>query len=152
MTAHLRISLALAFTLCAFPASATADPYWYAYEGNDFPENEGWDRYVTDPPAVRWLEDGSLHMDTRADTHTTESYAISFDGNLDPEPGETFVLSWRLKVEDSHLRDSGVVVRSDDHWAVTFLFDENTLSSLYEPTVYVDLEPYVYNEFELRSQ
>ena len=52
---------------------AGAEPYWIAYEGNDFPENEGWERYVTGPPAVRWLEDGSLFVDSRADTHTADN-------------------------------------------------------------------------------
>jgi hypothetical protein len=136
---------------CILAASATAEPYWIAYEGNDFPENEGWERYVTDPPAVRWLEDGSFYMDTRADPQTTDSYASSYDGGFDPGPGETFVLRWGLTVMDSQRLGSSVEFTSDDLWAVHFDFDEDTLVSLYEPTVYVDIEPHVHHEYELRT-
>lgn len=131
---------------------AQAEQYWIAYEGNDFPENEGWVRYASDPPAERWLEDGSFFIDSRADVDITDSYAIPFaDGNLNPEPGEVFVMSWALLVEESHLWDPGVSVRSDDQWAVIFLFDEGSLLSVYEPEVYVEFEPGVFHEFELRS-
>jgi len=58
---------------------------------------------------------------------------------------------WGLTVEDSHRWDSGVGVTSDDRWAVSFTFDENSLVSTYEPTVYVEFEPGVFHRFELRS-
>ena len=146
-----RLMIVCVTALGMLVTTAGAEPYWIAYEGNDFPENEGWERYITDPPAERWLENGSFFMDSRADPHTTDSYGISFEEGLDPESGEIFVSNWGLRIEDDHLSGSGIAISSDDHWAVSFLFDEDTLMSVYEPNVYVELEPAVNHEYELRS-
>jgi hypothetical protein len=144
------ISLAASMLLATAPV--WAEPYWYAYEGNDFPEDEGWVRYASDPPAERWLEDGSLFIDSRADVDITDSYGIIFaDGGLNPEPAEVFLMSWALLVEESHLWDPGISVRSDDQWDVILLFDEGSLLSVYEPDIYVEFEPGGLHEFELRS-
>ena len=152
MTTRSQISLALISTLCAFTASATAEPYWITYEGNDFPENEGWQRHTTEPPVQRWLEDGSFFIDSRGILASVDNYTIYFDEGLDPEPGETFIMNWRLNVHEADpWEDPGVYVKSDDLWSLAFLFDEDTLRSFYEPNVYVELEPYVYHEFELHS-
>ena len=132
--------------------SAWAEQYWIAYEGNDFPENEGWVRHVSDPPAQRWLEGGSLFIDSRAGVHTVDNYSIYFDGGLDPEPGETFIMRWRLLVHEAFpWEDPGVYVISDELWTVTFIFDEGSLLSVYEPNVSAKFEPGVFHEFELRS-
>ncbi len=153
MTTRSQISLVSISALCAFTASATAEPYWYAYEGNDFPENEAWERHTTDPPVQRWLEDGSFFIDSRGIVGSNDNYTIYFDEGLDPEPGETFIMSWRLNVHEAvpNREDPGVYVISDDLWTVTFLFDEDSLQSFYEPTVDVELEPHVYHEYEMRS-
>ena len=132
-------------------STAGADPYWYAYEGNDFPENEGWERYSSDPPAERWLEDGALFIDSRGIVGSTENYTVYFDSGVDPGPDETFVMSWGLTVEETTHSDPGVYVQSDDLWTVMFLFDEEYLMSFYEPSVYVEIEPAVYHEYEMRS-
>ena len=132
-------------------AIATADQYWIAYEGNDFPENEGWERYATDPSAQRWLEDGSLLIDSRADVDITEIYGMYPEGGLDPQVGETFVMAWRLNVRESHLWDAAVCVSSGELWSVHFIFDEQSLISLYESNVYVPFEPGVFHDLELRS-
>jgi hypothetical protein len=132
---------------------ARAEQFWITYEGNDFPENEGWTRHFTDPPPQRWLEDGNFFIDSRADPHTTDNYTVYFDeGGVDPEPGETFIMGWRLKVhEATPWEDPGVYVISDDLYSLAFLFAEEYLLSLYEPEVYVEFEPGVFHEFELRS-
>ena len=130
---------------------AGAEPYWYAYEGNDFPENEGWERWFSDPAPERWLEDGNLFIDSRGIVGSIDNYTMHFDGGVDPGPGETFIMSWGLTVEETTHWDPGVYVIADDSWSVSFLFDEESLISLYEPTVYVELEPAVFHEFEMRS-
>ena len=48
-----RSATILAVLLGVAAGAAWAEPYWIAYEGNDFPENEGWVRYATNPPAQR---------------------------------------------------------------------------------------------------
>jgi hypothetical protein len=144
------ISLAASVLLATAPA--WAELYWYAYEGNDFPENEGWERHTSGLPVQRWLEDGSFFIDSRGILTSGDNYTIYFDEGLDPEPGETFIMSWRLNVHEvARLQDPGVYVKSDDLWTVTFLFDEDTLRSFYEPNVSVELEPHVYHEYEMRS-
>ena len=65
MTARSQISPALISTLSTFTASATAEPYWTAYEGNNLPENEGWLRLISHGGAIRIIEDGALVLDSR---------------------------------------------------------------------------------------
>ena len=143
---------ALATSVLLATAPVWAEPYWYAYDADDdFPENEGWERWVSDPAPERWLEDGALFIDSRGLVGSTDDYGISFDSGVDPAPGETFIMSWRLMVEEVTHRDPGVYVHSDEAWSVAFIFDTESLSSFYEPTVYVDIEPYVYHEYEMRS-
>ena len=110
MTTRLRISLALAFALCAFTASATAEPYWIAYEGNDFPENEGWRRNINAAGgANRWIEDGALVIDSLHNAAIIDDYVI--DGISDPGPGELFVAEWRVLSEEMPLSiDAGVTI------------------------------------------
>ena len=129
-----------------------AEPYWVAYEGNDFPENEGWERASSNPPAERWLESGSLFIDSRADVVVYDNYTIYSDGNSDPSLGETFIMRWKLKVhEATPWDDPGVYVISDDHYAVMFVFGEGYVSSTYEANVSTEFEPGVFHEFEMRS-
>lgn len=45
----------------------------------------------------------------------------------------------------------GVYVLSDDSHAVGFVFDEDTLWSLYERNVSASFEPGIFHQFELRS-
>ena len=131
---------------------ARGEQYWIAYEGNDFPENEGWVRSTIATPPERWLEDGSLFIDSRADPHTTDNYTIYFDAGLDPEPGETFIMRWRLNVhEATPWDDPGVYVISDDHYAVMFVFAERYVLSTHEGNVFAYFEPGMFHEFELRS-
>jgi len=39
-----RMLMFLAAVSYATAGIATAEPYWITYEGNDLPENEGWNR------------------------------------------------------------------------------------------------------------
>ena len=55
----------LLFLAAAVAKPAMAVPYYYEYEGLDYPENEGWEHYASDPAPERWLEDGALYIDSR---------------------------------------------------------------------------------------
>jgi hypothetical protein len=141
---------------CAGLSAATAEEYWIAYEGNDFPENEGWTREYGDENghgqggAERWLEDGALVLDGRRHPAIYDGYVMSRP--IDPAPAEVFIMAWRLKVEEvSAYEDPTVVVFSDESWAVGFEFSETYLNSGFEPGVSVDFEPGVFHDFELRS-
>ncbi len=76
-----------------------ADQYWIAYEGNDFPENEGWTRSTYAGGAERWLEDGALVIDSISvgDPQATDTYR-QVDVRR-PEPGELFVAEWRMRLD-----------------------------------------------------
>ena len=147
-----RLLLGLTAALGLLVSSGRADEYWITYEGNDLPENEGWERHSSDPPAERWLEEGSLFIDSRADLHTTDNYTVYFDGGLDPEPGETFVMRWKLNVHEAGpWEDPGVYVISDELWAVLFVFAEGYVSSTHEANVSAEFEAGMFHEFEMRS-
>ena len=151
---------ALTFTLpllagaYALPAPATATPYWVAYEGNDFPENEGWTRVVDGiGPAERTLNDGVLTIDGLADRQIDDYYRM--ERSIDPEPGEEFVMEWRLRVDEivGHplaLYDPGVAVFSDDDWTVSLLFGVDFIRSFHENVV-IPMQPGVFHEFKFRS-
>src|SRR5262245_3165514 len=83
--------------LLAATVSARAEQYWVAWEGNDYPENEGWERIVDGPgPATRSIHEGVMTLDGRWDRQVDDYYRM--DRTLDPGMGESFVLQWRVRV------------------------------------------------------
>jgi hypothetical protein len=133
-------------------SAATADQYWIAYEGDGWPEDEGWWHIWGDEQAHRWIEDGALVIDSLHDIGIADFYEMHMNGQLDPEPGETFVLQWRLLVQQVvGFRDPGLGVFSDEMWAVGFEFDEGSILSVFEYGVAAKFEPGIFHRFELRS-
>ena len=147
----IRISCFLTSCLL-FVSAAGADPYWIAYEGNGFPENEGWSRITNGPLAERRIEDGALVVDTTEDRHTCDWYEMYPDITA-PEAEEEFILQWRLKIEEFTGGGSGATVGvfSDERWGVTFTMSHDTIISSYDPGVSAPFEPDIYHEYELRS-
>ena len=105
-----------------FATTARAESYWIAYEGNDFPENEGWTRITNGPLAERWIEDGTLVVDTTEDRHTCDWYNL-YPSITAPAVDEEFILQWRLKIEEFTGGGPGptVGVYSDERWGVSFI-------------------------------
>ncbi|MGB2825201.1 MAG: hypothetical protein WBC49_01005 [Thermoplasmata archaeon] len=133
-------------------APVLADQYWIAYEGNDFPEKEGWTRRWVYKEAKRWLEDGTLVIDSRESIEIADWYRKDRTGELDPGPGETFVCQWRIRPDQViGPWDPGVAVRSDGGWDVVFTFSVDTVYSTGEPGTKLTFAPGVFHEFELRS-
>ncbi len=144
------IGLTLAIALVA-PA-ASAEQYWITYEGDDFPEEQGWIRQTMGGGAVRYVDEGWLVIDSRASVEIVDFYRMQLDGDLDPGPGELFVAQWRLCIDElTGSQDPGIGVFSDDKWAASFTFDEGTVRSAFEPGVTAEFEPGVYHDFEFRS-
>ena len=83
---HIGWRAALLAGLISVAAGAHAEPYWIAYEGNDFPENEGWIYIWSTPRAIRWIEDGALAIDSRASGATNDWYEWRPD-TLNPGAG-----------------------------------------------------------------
>src|SRR5262245_4076497 len=120
-----RISFLL-WIVIAVTASAQAEQYWVAWEGNDYPDNEWWERVVDGVgPAIRSLSDGILTIDGRADRQIDDYYRM--DRLLNPEPGELFIMQWRFRVNEIdgptlYPYDPSVHLFSDDDWALGLQF------------------------------
>ena len=162
MTTRSQISLALIFALCAFPASATAEAYWYAYEGNDFPENEGWNRSWgnNEGPfhgdgAYRTVENGVLSMDSLYSERVYDYAYLRLPGEFDPDPGELFVAEWRLKVDEVvsywGAYDPSVGCGTDGALQLGLGYYEDCIESVFEDDVYIPIEPYVFHEYRVIS-
>jgi hypothetical protein len=142
------VTLVLTLTI----RTARAEPYWVEWTGDAYPETEGWIRGSSDPPAERWLEDGKLFIDSRADWFIYEQYGQPRPGMMTTGPGETFIMHWRVKVDEIiGVVDPGIIVRSDDQHAVVFNFSASTIESFYEPGVGAPFEAGQFHEFTLES-
>lgn len=140
-------AIAASFVLCT---CASATPYWIAYEGNDFPENEGWTRISSDGGAVRSIENGNLILDSRQSVAIVDFY--SMERAVDPDPGEFFVMQWGLRVREVSAReDPTVVVFSDDHRAMGFEFGDGYLINTFQPEQRAFIEPDERHDFSLTS-
>ncbi len=147
----MRMLLFLVAALGTLVVPAGADEYWIAYEGNDFPEYEGWHRISYGEPQ-RWIEDGALVIDTLESVSWVDFYRWYLNGTLDPDPAEHFIMQWRMRINELiGSRDPGVGVRADTKQAVGFSFDNDSIWSVFEDDVEADFEPGVFHEFEFRS-
>ena len=150
------VGLTLAAALVA-PA-ASAEQYWIAYEGNDFPEEVGWERNWGDwegqyhGGAYRSLEGGVLTIDSLHDDGVFDFAFIEMPGQIDPEAGELFVMEWGLKIDEVvGYWDPVVALRSDGKWAVGLEFDESTVTSAFEDGVWAAFSPGVFHDYRLTS-
>jgi hypothetical protein len=138
-------------------APAVAEPYWITWEGDDFPDNQGWTRVwgkgqYQGPGAYRTLENGILTYDSLYDPGVYDFSRMERPGQMDPGLGELFVLEWRLRVEQVDGRaDPDVGVCSDHAWAVGFEFAEDRIYSVFEHYLTIPIVPYVWHEYRLLS-
>jgi len=96
-----------------------AEQYWITYEGDDFPENQGWLRRFGNEDgageggAERWIEDGVFVLDSLRHYAIYDYY--EFARSIDPDPGEVFVAEWRVAVDESIPDyDATVFIARDD--------------------------------------
>lgn len=154
-------SLAFA-ALFAFGAAATsrATPYWIAWEGDDWPEKQGWTRSygtLNNPgggQALRTLDDGVLTIDGMQGIGVYDTNSKDLPGALDPDPGEMFMARWRMRVDSVTLPPHGwdplVAVIADEPWVVHFLYSQDRVWELSQ-NVEVEIAPGVFHLYELRS-
>ena len=106
------------------------------------PETEGWDRrwgnwdgpYEGDG-AIRTVADGILTMDSLFDAGVYDYARLDRPGHVDPGPGETFVMEWRVLVDETigePYYDAGARVGSDDAWQLGFGVYPDALLSTFE--------------------
>jgi len=138
-------------------AQAGAEQYWIAYEGNDFPENEGWWRIYSGGGAEysgggaeRWIEDGMLVLDGLADLGINDLYGYN-QYPIDPGPGELFVAEFRFAIDEIVSGpDPGIALFSDDSWAVALSFSDDSIRSELENETF-DFDFVGFHSFRLTS-
>ena len=145
---------ALALTV----STASADQYWIAYEGDDYPENEGWTRNWGDwtgqyhGGAIRSLNSGVLTYDSLHDDGVFDFSYIEMPGQIDPGPGELFVMEWRLKVDEVNgIYDPGVALFSDMSRGLGFGFTECELIGGFEHGLTIPIAPGLFHEYRVQS-
>ncbi len=100
-----RLFILLAFFVLTVPAGlpVRAEPFWIAYEGNDFPENEGWDRNFGNQEgpgkggALRSLSDGVFRISGLADNQIYDVYELDQPIALDER--ESLLVEFRLRID-----------------------------------------------------
>ena len=90
------------------------EQYWVAYEENDFPENEGWTRVMSDGGADRALDTGDFVVDSRRSVAIVDYYSVERD--IDPAAGDVFMMEWGLTVSQVSAREDPTVVVFSDNW------------------------------------
>lgn len=141
---------AVALGALAVVSPVAADEYWIAYEGNDFPENVGWERIVRGGGADRWIEQGTLVIDSTASTGIVDAYKWS--GLADPEAGELFVAEWRVRL-DRFIRSYDAVVtiaRGNTPGHVSFELAEDHVLVRRE-WERIDVAPFEWHSYRLES-
>jgi len=155
-----RLLFVLAAALGTLAAPAGADEYWLTYEGNDLPENEGWNRSWGNDDgehhgdgAYRTVEDGILTMDSLYDLRVYDYAYRHLPGELDPDPGELFIAEWRGLVDEvlgDHY-DAKVGISSDDDWQLGIAVFPDHIISKFEDDVEIPIEPGVFHEYRVLS-
>jgi hypothetical protein len=140
----------LAFVGALFSGGmAFSTPYWIAYEGNDYPENEGWTRYTRAGGAQRSLVDGSLVIDSMASQSIVDEYYVNTPIVL--APAEQLRVEWRARID--HVVpdvDPAVSVAAAPHGRILLSFAEDHIVSDAEVVV-INFAPGVYHDYVLTS-
>jgi hypothetical protein len=138
---------------------AFATPYWIDWDGTDWPENQGWTRnwgnwngQYQGPGAYRTLENGILTYDSLYDPGVADFYFMERPGQIDPSPGEVFVMEWRLKIDVVNgAGDPGIAVFSDGAWALGYTYASDHLRSMFESYLSIPFEPGLWHEYRVTS-
>jgi hypothetical protein len=144
--------LVLSCVIAATP-QAPANLYWIAYEGNDFPENEGWMRIgFGSGTAQRSIEDGVFILDTRSTNDLSDFYRIS--RQMNPDAGELFVAQWRLRVVENagnvNTADAGISIAPDFPGSLGLRYFVDRVTSLLEDWSY-PIDPLEFHSYRLES-
>jgi len=101
---------------------AQGDPFYMRYDADKyFPDEEGWNRYFSDPGGQikREIDHGIFRLDTRASYDIFDFYRIRSYA-LDLRPGEELQLTWRMQTIETQSEgwksDIAVMVTNAD-WA-----------------------------------
>jgi hypothetical protein len=84
-----------------------SEPFSVTWQGNTYPEQDGWARTICGGGAERSLSDGSLVLDGLASTDISDFYRREVPS--DPGPGEVFHMEWRPRVHEEHGSDDTAI-------------------------------------------
>jgi hypothetical protein len=143
------LNIMLAMLLGAGTARASA--WWVSWNGDAYPETEGWTRWRSDPPAERWLQDGTLFIDSRPTPGMYEEYDQARPGEMTLELGQTFQLTWRVKVDEVIHSDPAVAVMSDDYYLVHLSLATDAIYCDTPPGGWAPFAPDEFHEFLFQS-
>ncbi len=127
----------------------------YLYDGNDYPENEGWTRYTYDPNSQldRGVRDGIFTLDTLASGLIYDYYVVT-DPALTPGTGQTLLASWRMRVTDGatgwYWSDTMVVIENEAEEHASFYIGTDFISELGDiniPPHLLPIEPQVWHTY-----
>jgi hypothetical protein len=139
---------------------AGAAEYWITYEGNDLPEDEGWQRNWGDDygahhgtGAVRTLADGVLTMDSLYDLRVYDYACRYLYGEVDPERGELFIAECRVKIDEAtgDGYDSTFGVASDGAMQLAFGLFPDRIESIWEDGVALSVAPGMFHDYQVLS-
>lgn len=156
----MRMLMLVVAALGVLVSTAGADEYWITYEGNDLPENEGWDRRwgnyngsFQGEGAFRTVEDSVLTMDSLYDLGVYDFAYRELPGQLDPDPGELFVAEWRLLVDETvgDGYDAKVGIKSDDARQLGIGCFPDHVRSVWEDDVHIPITAGVFHEYRVLS-
>jgi hypothetical protein len=129
---------------------ALGDQFWVAWEGDDWPENQGWTRYTRAGGAVRTLENGELTIDSMADWHIVDEYLIR--RTMELGPGEHFRAEWALRVDDVLWRDDpSLFITAGELGAVCLSYGESDIYSILESRRIAEFDPGIAHEYSFVS-
>lgn len=142
---------ACVLAIVAFGAGAArANQWWVNYEGNDWPENERWDRYTAGGGAQRYVSDSTLVLDGLASIDIVDAYRATIPSL--PDTGETFRAEWRLRVDQvSSLFDPGVGISFAGYGDVYLAFTYDRIFNLSEGEWVANFAPGVFHEYVLMT-
>jgi hypothetical protein len=141
--------LALLAGLVWMAGTAEATPRWVAWEGETWPEDSGWQRTTYGGGDQRYLQDGTMVLDGRASSDISDFYSLQRSIVLGP--GLTYVMEWKLRVDEEYgFTDPGVCALSQGDGVVVLGYATSSIYSEYEG-VWISFAPGVFHDYRLTS-
>jgi hypothetical protein len=144
-----RVILSAIAALMVLSVSASAEPFWISWEGDTYPEQDGWTRYTRAGGAERILQDGALTLDSMADWRIVDEYYI--DRALSLAPGESFRMDWRVRVNDVLGDFDPAVILHAGGAEVILNYSTTSIYSTLECAWVAEFAPGVYHDYSLTT-
>jgi len=148
----MRIVYLLLAVLSLGAGTGRADSWWVAYEADPdqgFPEECGWERIVQGGGAERYLQDGTLVIDSLASFSICDSY-YQYMPSL-PDSEHPFRMEWRMLAAEVIGRDPGIALSFAPFGYLTLAYEKNRIYSLLEGEYVAEFAPDVFHEYALTS-